>query len=139
MSYFDLNLDLSPEDEAIKDAARRFALEVLRPASIVIDKLPAADVVAPESPLWTCLAQAYELGYHKAAMPEEVAEPVPLATLRRRKSRPEGPPKARSDKLMEALVNSRLAQRSGVNSAATGRANDGNINTRSCKRRVRRG
>ncbi len=40
MSYFDLNLDLSPEDEAIKDAARRFALEVLRPASIVIDKLP---------------------------------------------------------------------------------------------------
>ena len=72
MSYFDLNLDLSPEDEAIKDAARRFALEVLRPASIVIDKLPAADVVAPESPLWTCLAQAYELGYHKAAMPEEV-------------------------------------------------------------------
>jgi len=72
MSYFDLNLDLSAEDKAIKDAARRFALEVIRPASIALDKLSAAEVVEPKSPLWTTLAQAYELGYHKAAFPEEV-------------------------------------------------------------------
>ena len=72
MTYFDLNLDLSTEDTAIKDAAHRFALEVIRPASIALDKLSAADVVAPGSPLWTTLAQAYELGYHKAAFPEEV-------------------------------------------------------------------
>lgn len=71
MNYFDLNLDLSEEDIAIRDAAHKFAEEVMRPLGIELDRWPAADVVAADSPLWGFLKQAYELGYHKAAFPEE--------------------------------------------------------------------
>ena len=72
MSYFDLNLELSAEDRAVRDAAHDFAAEVIRPAGIALDRLPAADVVAADSPLWPVLVQAYRLGYHKALFPEAV-------------------------------------------------------------------
>jgi alkylation response protein AidB-like acyl-CoA dehydrogenase len=72
MSYFDLNLDLTPEDNAIREAAHKFAKEVMRPLSIELDRLPADEVVADNSPFWGFLKQAYELGYHKAGFPVEV-------------------------------------------------------------------
>jgi alkylation response protein AidB-like acyl-CoA dehydrogenase len=72
MVYFDLNLDLSAEDEALREAAHKFAEEVMRPIGIELDRMPSADVVADGSPLWSFLAQAYELGYHKGPFPEEV-------------------------------------------------------------------
>ncbi len=72
MTYFDINLDLTDEDRAIKEAAHKFAKEVMRPVSIEIDKMSAEESVAPGSPLWDFLKQGYGLGYHKAAFPEEV-------------------------------------------------------------------
>ena len=72
MTYFDINLDLTEEDKAIREAAHKFAKEVMRPASIEIDRMSAEEAVAEGSPLWDFVKQAYELGYHRAAFPEEV-------------------------------------------------------------------
>lgn len=72
MSYLDLNLDLDDADIAVREAAHRFAAEVVRPIGIALDRLPPEAVIARDSPLWTFMAQAYELGYHKAMLPEEV-------------------------------------------------------------------
>jgi len=72
MTYFDLNLNLSEEDRAIREAAHKFAKEVMRPMGIELDRMSAEDGVAPKSPIWGFLKQAYELGYHKGAFPVEV-------------------------------------------------------------------
>jgi alkylation response protein AidB-like acyl-CoA dehydrogenase len=72
MTYFDLNLDLTPEDEAIREAAHKFAKEVMRPLGMELDRMSAEEVAAPNSPIWGFLKRAYELGYHKGAFPVEV-------------------------------------------------------------------
>lgn len=72
MSYFDLNLNLTEEDKAIREAAHKFAKEVMRPAAVRLDRMSAEETVAAESPLWGFLKKAYELGYHKGAFPVEV-------------------------------------------------------------------
>lgn len=72
MEYFDLNLNLSPDDVALREAARKFAGEVMRPASLLIDRMSPEEAYAPGSPYWDVLRQAYELGYHKLAYPEEL-------------------------------------------------------------------
>ena len=43
MPYRELNLELSEEHELLKEEVHRFAVEVLRPASIELDKLPPED------------------------------------------------------------------------------------------------
>ena len=70
MDYFDLDLNLSEDDRALKKAAQAFAQDVMRPVSKKLDLLSAEEVIAPESPLWPYLRQAYELGYHKVLLPE---------------------------------------------------------------------
>jgi len=72
MTYFDLNLNLTDEDKAIRDAAHKFAKEVMRPIGIELDRMSAEETVAASSPIWGFLKQAYELGYHKGAFPAEV-------------------------------------------------------------------
>ena len=72
MTYFDVNLDLGPEEKAIREAAHKLAREVMRPISKELDRMTAEEAVAEGSPLWDFVRQAYELGYHKAAFPEEV-------------------------------------------------------------------
>lgn len=72
MAYFDINLDLTSEDRLIRDSARQFAQEILRPASIEIDKMSAKDAVGPDSPIHAVLKKAFELGYHKTVFPEEI-------------------------------------------------------------------
>jgi acyl-CoA dehydrogenase len=71
-TYFDINLDLTAEDKAIRDEAHKFAKEVMRPLGREIDAMPAEEVVSEKSPLWDFLRQAYELGFHKAVFPKEV-------------------------------------------------------------------
>jgi alkylation response protein AidB-like acyl-CoA dehydrogenase len=73
MTYSDLDFDLSPEERAQRDLARRFGAEVLRPAGIALDRLadPAA-VVADDSPLWDVVRQYRELGLHRRGLPEAV-------------------------------------------------------------------
>ena len=55
-------LMLDEEQRAVQEAAHRFAEEVLRPTGIVLDRLPAGEVVGPESPLRDVMRQASELG-----------------------------------------------------------------------------
>ena len=71
--YLDLNLHLSDEQIAFRESVHRFALEVLRPRAAELDRRSdPADVIAPGSPLWDVLRQAYRLGYHRVMMPSEV-------------------------------------------------------------------
>ncbi|MBA4368286.1 MAG: acyl-CoA dehydrogenase [Desulfobacterium sp.] len=70
MDYFDINLNLSKEDEAIRMAAREFAQKVMRPVSRELDAMSAEEMVADGSPLWDFLKKAYELDFHKILLPE---------------------------------------------------------------------
>ncbi|MBI5444076.1 MAG: acyl-CoA/acyl-ACP dehydrogenase [Deltaproteobacteria bacterium] len=72
MPYFDVNLELTSEDKMIRDAAHKFAAEVMRPIARQIDRMPAQEAVADGSPLWGFVKQGYQLGYHKALFPEAV-------------------------------------------------------------------
>jgi alkylation response protein AidB-like acyl-CoA dehydrogenase len=54
---------LTDDQRELRAAAHDFAEQVLRPASIQIDRLPAAAVVARDSPLFRVIRQAAELGY----------------------------------------------------------------------------
>ena len=75
MEYFDLNMGLAEEDMSLKEAANKFAREVMRPISIELDKMPAEEAFAPKSPYWDFMRQAYELGYHKLPFPEDFGGP----------------------------------------------------------------
>jgi len=51
MTYFDVNLDLGPEEKAIREAAHKLAKEVMRPVSKELDRMTAQETVAESSPL----------------------------------------------------------------------------------------
>lgn len=70
MKYFDMNLDLSEDDIALRDAARQFAEKEIRPVSRQLDLMDADAVIAEDSPFWPLLKKAYSLGYHKMLIPE---------------------------------------------------------------------
>jgi alkylation response protein AidB-like acyl-CoA dehydrogenase len=73
MGLVELETNLTEEQRAIRDEARKFLMEVWRPAAIKLDKLAdPADVIAKDSVLWDVLRKTYELGYHKMRFPEEV-------------------------------------------------------------------
>ncbi len=66
MGIRELNVDLTDEHIALRDAARRFLGEVWRPASIALDKLSdPQEVIASDSILWDVFRKTRELGYHK--------------------------------------------------------------------------
>ncbi len=65
--------ELTEEQTQLKDAIHKFCKEVLRPASIELDKIAdPEDVIAKDSILWKTLKQAYKLGYHASSLPEEL-------------------------------------------------------------------
>ena len=70
MKYFDINLDLSEDDIALRDAARQFAEQEMRPVAKLLDRMSAEEGIAEDSPLWPFLKKAYSLGYHKILLPE---------------------------------------------------------------------
>lgn len=66
MAYAELEGALTDEQKATKDLARKFAMEVMRPAGQALDKLAdPADVIADDSVLWDVFKQYRELGFHK--------------------------------------------------------------------------
>jgi alkylation response protein AidB-like acyl-CoA dehydrogenase len=72
-SYINLPLSgleppLSEMEQLVQDNCHRFAEEILRPAGPVMDELTPEETVAPESPLWTVLDQAGELGLSVKAL-----------------------------------------------------------------------
>lgn len=62
MSIPDLNWDLTDTERSIKDTVHRFAVEVLRPAGITLDKLSPDDVIASKSIFWDVHKQYLDLG-----------------------------------------------------------------------------
>ena len=52
---FDLDPGLTEEMRAVREACRRFATEVMRPAGIALDRMSAQAVIAKDSPLWSVL------------------------------------------------------------------------------------
>jgi len=72
MGYLELDTTINEEQRAVQDMARRFAMEVMRPAGIELDKLSdPADVIAEGSVLWDVMKKQRELDLHKAAIPKE--------------------------------------------------------------------
>lgn len=68
--YLDLDIHLTPEQQALKTQVRSFAREVLRPAATALDKLPdPAQVIAADSAFWPAQRAAYAHGFHAAMLP----------------------------------------------------------------------
>jgi len=77
----DIEVGLREEDLEIQSTAHRFAEEVLRPAGQALDRLvDPADVIAPDSVLWSCLKQYYALGFGQLMFEDEM-EPFAKARL----------------------------------------------------------
>ncbi len=70
--YLDLNKELTDEQRSVKEETHRFAAEVLRPASIELDKLSPDEVIAEGSIMWEVFRKAYQQGHHLAGLPEEM-------------------------------------------------------------------
>ncbi|MEW6440558.1 MAG: acyl-CoA dehydrogenase family protein [bacterium] len=69
--YLELNMDLTDEQNALKEAVHKFAKEVMRPASIKLDALAdPADVIRKDSILWDVMRKGYELGYNSVLLPD---------------------------------------------------------------------
>jgi alkylation response protein AidB-like acyl-CoA dehydrogenase len=81
--YTELDLEIRPEEAALKTEAHRFAAEVLRPAALALDALADPEqVIAPNSVFWEVFRKYYELGYHRSGLPEQ-AGGTPLSPLGR--------------------------------------------------------
>ncbi len=73
MGYLELDFTLTEEQRAVQDMTKKFAIEVMRPAGIELDKLSNPDdVIAKGSVLWDVLKKQRELELHKAAIPQEL-------------------------------------------------------------------
>ena len=70
--YVDLNKELTDEQKAIKQRAHEFAAQVLRPASIELDRLTPEQVIAKGSRLWDVFRTAYSECWHLRGFPEEL-------------------------------------------------------------------
>ena len=71
--YRELDLHLTAEQVALKEAVHQFAAKVLRPTSAALDRVAdPSDVVAERSPLWRALRETYRLGYHRYAIAAEL-------------------------------------------------------------------
>lgn len=63
MTMVDLEVSLTEDERVVRDTARRFALETLRPVGTLLDRQPdPAEVIAPQSPLWHVFDRYRELG-----------------------------------------------------------------------------
>jgi alkylation response protein AidB-like acyl-CoA dehydrogenase len=68
MSYLELNIELTDEQNAIKEQAHKFAVEVIRPAGQQLDKIADPEDVVKSPIYWSAMKQAYKLGYHNTLM-----------------------------------------------------------------------
>lgn len=71
MAYQELDLTLTDEHMHLKDEVHRFSMEVLRPASLELDRLPPEDVIKKESIYWDCMSRMYQQGYHTVLISDE--------------------------------------------------------------------
>jgi alkylation response protein AidB-like acyl-CoA dehydrogenase len=64
------NFEISETQRHVAASAAEFAREVLGPAETELDRLANPEEVFASETFWKCLAQAFELGFHKMAIPE---------------------------------------------------------------------
>jgi len=69
IGYTELNLELTPEQVSIKGETHRFARDVLRPASIALDKMSPREVIESDI-YWDTMKKGYDLGYHTILIPD---------------------------------------------------------------------
>ncbi len=70
MAYRDIDINLTDEQKGLRDMARKFGAEVMRPAGFALDKCAdPADVIKKGSVLWDVIKQFRGLGLHKAGIP----------------------------------------------------------------------
>jgi len=70
--YTETNISITDEQVALKESVHKFCKEVLRPASLELDRIPdPEDVISKDSVFWQAMKKAYELGYHAAIIPQE--------------------------------------------------------------------
>ncbi len=70
--YTETNLQMTDEQNALKESIHKFCKEVLRPASFELDKIAdPEEVIKKDSIFWKTVQKTYELGYHTAYIPEE--------------------------------------------------------------------
>jgi alkylation response protein AidB-like acyl-CoA dehydrogenase len=62
--YVDLNKNLTDEQKLLKESVHEFAAQVMRPASIELDRMTPEETIAEGSPMWKVIKMAYENGYH---------------------------------------------------------------------------
>ncbi|HXR36816.1 MAG TPA: acyl-CoA dehydrogenase family protein [Candidatus Binataceae bacterium] len=65
MEFVEYDETLTDEQRQIRDIARKFSREVLRPVGIALDKMTPEAMVAPGSPFFSVLRQAHELGFDR--------------------------------------------------------------------------
>lgn len=72
MGLVDMDINLTEQQRTLRDEAKRFFMNVFRPASIKLDKLAnPEDVIASDSVFWDVMRQSYKIGYHKRSFAEE--------------------------------------------------------------------
>ncbi len=73
MGLLELNVDLTDEQKAIRREARKFLMEVWRPAGIKLDKMAdPQDVIAKDSIYWDVMRETFRQGYHRTGFPKAV-------------------------------------------------------------------
>ncbi len=66
-----IDFELTESQKQIVGTAQEFAREVLGPAEVALDKISDPEQVFQGKLYWNCMAQAFELGFHKMAIPEK--------------------------------------------------------------------
>ena len=73
MGLRDLGVQITSDQVALWDSAKKFMLKVWRPASIELDKLAdPEDVIAKDSVYWDVMRKTYAMGYHSMSLPQEL-------------------------------------------------------------------
>ena len=73
MGQLELSSNITEEQKAMQTAAKKFFMDVWRPASIELDKLSdPAEVIAKKSIFWDVLRDTYKHGWHNYMLPAEV-------------------------------------------------------------------
>ena len=70
IGYTELDIELTNAQNAMKEETHRFAKEVLRPASIELDKVGDPEAVIKTPLFWDTMKQGYDLGYHTIFLPD---------------------------------------------------------------------
>jgi alkylation response protein AidB-like acyl-CoA dehydrogenase len=71
-AYLDLNPELTPTQTTLKEEFHRFAADVMRPASIQLDKLADPEDVIKSPLFWDVFRKHYQLERHLASFPADL-------------------------------------------------------------------